>query len=203
MLDTHARKYVQPAIEGTADGLLRYGLTANQVTVAAFIIGAASGLFAFMEQPAAALLALWLSGFLDAVDGTMARKTKPTLFGTVLDITFDRIVEISVIIGLAFAHPEAQWALLLLACSIIISMTIFLTVGAVSEKQGIKTFYYQAGLAERTEGFILFSLMILFTGQLTLLTLLFFGVELFTAGQRLFEASKLLKEKGRESNEKI
>ncbi|APH05764.1 CDP-alcohol phosphatidyltransferase family protein [Bacillus weihaiensis] len=192
MLDTHARKYVQPSIEKTAKGLVNLGLTANQVTWIAFGIGASSGLFIFLEQPILAVLTLWFSGFLDAVDGTMARLTKPSSWGTVLDITFDRIVEISVILGLAFAFPDSQWALLLLSVSIIVSMTIFLTVGAVTEKQGMKSFYYQAGLAERTEGFILFSLMILLSPYLTIVTLIFFGIELYTAFQRLMEAKKIL-----------
>ncbi|MTH54472.1 CDP-alcohol phosphatidyltransferase family protein [Bacillus mangrovi] len=193
MLDTHGRKYVQPVIESTAAVLLKWKLSANQVTAIAFVIGVSSGLLIFLNQPVLAVIVLWLSGFLDAVDGTMARKTKPSPWGTVMDITFDRVVEISVILGLAFAFPEAQWVLLLLSCSIIVSMTIFLTVGALSEKQGVKSFYYQAGVAERTEGFILFSLMILFSGQLIWLTLLFFAVELFTAFQRLFEAKRILK----------
>ncbi|KEZ52724.1 MULTISPECIES: CDP-alcohol phosphatidyltransferase family protein [Metabacillus] len=193
MLDTHARKYVQPIIHHSAKRLLRAGLTANQVTVLAFIIGSSSGFFVYIGQPFWALAVLWLSGYLDAVDGTMARLTKPSGFGTVLDITFDRVVEISVIVGLAFAFPDARLALLLLSVSIILSMTIFLTVGAVSEKQGVKTFYYQAGLAERTEGFILFSLMILLTDHLILITYLFFAIELFTAMQRLREAKTILK----------
>lgn len=192
MLDTHARKYVQPVIEKSAKQLLKWGLTANKVTYLSFIIGSTAGLLIYFEMPIAAVLVLWLSGFLDAVDGTMARLTKPSGWGTVLDITFDRIVEISVIVGLAFIFPEARLALLLLSVSIIVSMTIFLTVGAISEKQGVKSFYYQAGLAERTEGFILFSLMILVSDHLIFITFLFFAVELITALQRLLEAKKIL-----------
>ncbi|MGE6756093.1 CDP-alcohol phosphatidyltransferase family protein [Rossellomorea sp. NPDC071047] len=192
MLDTHARKWVQPSIEGTARLLLKRGLSANQVTLIAFIVGSATGLVYYFGFPILAVLLLWLSGFLDAVDGTMARLTKPSPFGTVMDVTFDRIVEISVILGVAFIHPEIMWALLLLSVSIIISMTIFLTVGAVSEKQGMKSFYYQAGLAERTEGFILFSVMMLFPSIVLWTTLLFFAVELYTGLQRFLEAKRLL-----------
>lgn len=192
MLDTHARKYVQPAIEKTANGLLSVGLTANQVTTLAFIIGSSAGIFIYLDHTILAIIVLWFSGFLDAVDGTMARKTKPSTWGTVLDISFDRLVEISVILGLAFRYPDSMWALLLLSVSIIYGMTVFLTVGAVSEKQGVKSFYYQAGLAERTEGFILFTLMILFTNYLTIFTLLFFAIELFTTFQRLREAKRIL-----------
>lgn len=192
MLDTHARKFVQPIMDRTADVLLRVGLTPNQVTIISFIIGVTSGLFIYLDQFVIAVVVLWLSGFLDAVDGTMARKTKPSSFGTILDVSFDRVVEVSVILGLAFRFPDSMWALLLLSTSIIFAMTIFLTVGAVSEKKGIKSFYYQAGAAERTEGFILFTAMILFHDVLTLLTLVFLAIELFTAFQRLAEAKRIL-----------
>ncbi len=193
MLDTHARKHVQPLIEKTAGLLLKKGLTANAVTKIAFIIGISSGVFIYLGQPLLAIAALWLSGFLDVVDGTMARKTKPSAWGTLLDITFDRLVEISVILGLAFRFPEAMWALLLLSVSIIVAMTVFLTVGAVSEKQGTKSFYYQAGLAERTEGFVLFTLMMAFPAYLTAITMVFLAAQLITISQRITEARRILK----------
>ncbi|WP_372869158.1 CDP-alcohol phosphatidyltransferase family protein [Planomicrobium okeanokoites] len=193
MLDTHARKHVQPMVEKTADYLLKRGLTADSVTKIAFIIGLSTGIFIYLDQPFIAIAALWLSGYLDVVDGTMARKTKPSAWGTLLDISFDRMVEISVILGLAFRFPESMWALLLLSVSIIIAMTVFLTVGALSDKQGMKSFYYQAGLAERTEGFILFTLMIAFSTYLTVITLIFLVMQIITILQRMAEARKILK----------
>lgn len=90
-------------------------------------------------------------------------------------------------------YPDARFLLLLLTASIVVSMTIFLTVGALTEKKGMKSFYYQAGLAERTEGFILFTLMILLPQWLLWLTALFFVVEIVTALQRMMEARKILK----------
>ncbi|WP_102347831.1 CDP-alcohol phosphatidyltransferase family protein [Bacillus sp. Marseille-P3661] len=192
MLDSKGRHLVQPFIDKTAHNLIKVGFTANTITTIAFIIGILSGLFIYYDLPYWAIFVLWLSGFLDAVDGTMARLTKPSSFGTVLDVSYDRLVEISVILGLAFRFPEAMWALLLLSVAIIYAMTIFLTVGAVSEKQGVKSFYYQPGLAERTEGFILFTLMIIFRDLLVPLTLLFLVVEVFTSLQRLREAKKIL-----------
>ncbi|UJF26433.1 CDP-alcohol phosphatidyltransferase family protein [Planococcus sp. 107-1] len=193
MLDTHARKHVQPIVEKTTDALLKLGFTANGVTKIAFAIGISSGLLIYLDKPILAVIALWLSGYLDVVDGTMARKTKPSPWGTLLDISFDRLVEIGVILGLAFRFPDSMWALLLLCASIVIAMTIFLTVGALSDKKGMKSFYYQAGLAERTEGFILFTLMILFSTYLTAITLIFFVIQIFTISQRLAEAKRILK----------
>lgn len=188
MLDTHARKYVQPIIEKTARLFLSWGLSANQITWIAFLIGVSTGPLIYLEQMWWAVLMLWVSGFFDVVDGTMARLTQSSAWGTVLDVSFDRLVEISVILGLAFLFPDVMWALLLLSVSIIYAMTVFLTVGAVSENKGIKSFHYSTGLAERTEGFILFTLMIVFTQYLLWLTLLFLVVEVFTAIQRLLQA---------------
>ncbi|WLR48333.1 CDP-alcohol phosphatidyltransferase family protein [Halobacillus litoralis] len=193
MLDTHARKFVQPSIERTASYFLQKGRTANEITVLALFVGLATSALYVLGFPILAVVFLWLSGFLDAVDGTMARNTKTSSFGTVMDITFDRVVEIGMIIAIAYVHPEVLWPLLLLSVSIIVSMTIFLVVGAVSEKAGIKSFYYQAGLAERTEGFVLFSVMLLFPSFLFWSTLLFFAVELFTGIQRFMEAKRILK----------
>ena len=75
---------------------------------------------------------------------------------------------------------------------ILMSMTIFLTVGALSEKKGVKSFYYQAGVAERSEGFIFFSLMILIPSYLGIITNIFSILIIITAIQRFFEAKRLL-----------
>jgi archaetidylinositol phosphate synthase len=195
MLDTHARHWVQPLINRVAHRLISWGWSANQVTWLAFAIGCSTGLLIICDLPLLGVFLLWVSGFLDAVDGSMARLQKRTTpWGTVLDITFDRIVELSVIIGLACRYPEAQFLLLLLTASIVFSMTVFLTVGALSEKKGVKSFYYQAGLAERTEGFLFFTAMILFPSWLIWITGLFLAAELFTALQRMREARRLLGE---------
>lgn len=75
-----------------------------------------------------------------------------------------------------------------------VTYAAFLTVGALTEKKGIKSFYYQAGLAERTEGFILFTLMILLPQWLLWITDVFLAVELITALQRMTEARRILKD---------
>lgn len=197
MLDTHGRKYVDPFIDKTSDYLIKLRLTPNQVTVLAFIIGISSGIAIIFRFKLLAIILLWTSGLMDAVDGAMARKINQTsALGTLMDITFDRIVEISIILSLGYLYPMARFELLLLSCSIIISMTIFLTVGALSNIKGKKSFYYQAGLAERTEGFIMFSLMIIFTEWLKIITLVYAAAIIFTAAQRFHEAKRVLKQKG-------
>ncbi len=192
MLDTHARQYVQPVIRRTAQGCLRLGLTPNQVTWSAFIIGMGAAAVEVGSRPVAAVILLWLSAYLDAVDGSMARERHQTSpWGTLLDITFDRLVELGIIVALAIRFPDARLLLVLLTAGIVFSMTVFLTVGALAEKQGMKSFYYQAGLAERTEGIILLSVMMLWSGALLWTTAAFVVVEIVTAVQRLREAYRL------------
>lgn len=193
MLDTHGRKYVDPIINSGASFLLKLKLTANNVTIIAFLIGILTSVFIYFDMNIIAVLTLWISGYLDAVDGAIARKTNTTsLFGTLMDITFDRIVETCMILVLALKYVDARMSFIILLICIIISMTIFLTVGALVEKKGIKSFYYQAGVAERSEGFIMFSLIILLPKYILFFTNIFSFIIFITIIQRIVEAKKLL-----------
>jgi phosphatidylglycerophosphate synthase len=192
VIDTKAKHIVQPLVEKSADKALRAGMHANQVTVIGFLIGLAAAVSVYFGYYWTGLLLLWVSGFIDTVDGAMARKTTPSKFGTVLDVSFDRLVEIGIILALAFRFPDTMWAMLLLTASILYTVTIFLTVGAVSDENTEKSFYYQPALAERTEGFLLLSLMIIFVDYLLFFTLLFLFVEIITAMQRLYHAKQIL-----------
>ncbi|MDB0441101.1 CDP-alcohol phosphatidyltransferase family protein [Clostridioides difficile] len=193
MLDTHARKYVEPFISKGAKFFLKLKLTPNNVTIIALVVGISTSLFIYLDMKVLAIITLWVSGYLDAVDGDMARSSnKTSLFGTLMDITFDRIVEISMILVFGLKVIDVRLNLMILLSSILMSMTIFLTVGALTDKKGMKSFYYQAGVAERSEGFILFTLMILFQSYIGMIANLFSIVVLFTAVQRLLEAKKIL-----------
>ena len=193
MLDTHARKYVNPIIELGAKFLLKLNLTPNNVTILALLIGVSTSIFLYFDMQISAVILLWVSGYLDAVDGAMARKSNSSSsFGTLLDIVSDRIVEVSIVLVLGLKFIDVRYNLIILTVCILMSMTIFLTVGALSEKKGVKSFYYQAGVAERSEGFIFFSLMILIPSYLGIITNIFSVLIIITAVQRLLEAKRLL-----------
>ncbi|RDY23484.1 CDP-alcohol phosphatidyltransferase family protein [Romboutsia maritimum] len=194
MLDTHGRKYVSPIIESGANFFIKLKLTANNVTLLALVFGILTSVFIYFDKPILAVVILWFSGYLDAVDGSIARKTKTSSnFGTLMDITFDRIVEIGMIIAIGLKFNDVRFYLIILLSCILISMVIFLTVGALTEKSGMKSFYYQAGVAERSEGFIMFSLMILLPIYLNIIINIFSLMILITAVQRAMEAKKILK----------
>lgn len=193
MLDTHARKYVNPIIELGAKFLLKLNLTPNNVTILALLIGISTSIFLYFDMQISAVILLWVSGYLDAVDGAMARKSNSSSsFGTLLDIVSDRIVEVSIVLVLGLKFIDVRYNLIILTVCILMSMTIFLTVGALSEKKGVKSFYYQAGVAERSEGFIFFSLMILIPSYLGIITNIFSVLIIITAVQRFLEAKRLL-----------
>ena len=194
MLDTKARKYVQPVFERMADLLIRLKVTANQITVVALFFGLFAAMSVFAGLNFIGIILLWISGLLDALDGTIARKTASSNpIGTVMDILFDRIVEILILLAVAFTDPSTGIFTAIVFSSIIISMTVFLTVGALAEKKGEKSFYYQPGLVERTEGFIMISLVVLISGFRVEILLLFAALILFTAFQRVREATRILK----------
>lgn len=168
-------------------------MTPTQVTSLAFVIGIVSMVLYGNGFVMAAVILLWFSGLLDAVDGALARKTgQISKWGTLLDITFDRLVEIGMLITIVIVNPSANFSIMIVLGSIIFSMTVFLTVGALSQNNGKKSFRYQAGLAERTEGFLFISLMMIFSNHVILLGYLFSGIIVITALQRLYEAKKVL-----------
>ncbi|MBR3216146.1 MAG: CDP-alcohol phosphatidyltransferase family protein, partial [Exiguobacterium sp.] len=82
---------------------------------------------------------------------------------------------------------------LILIASFVIAMTLFLAVGASTSKRSEKSFYYQPGIIERTECFILFTLMILFPNWVGGIALIFLLLEVMTITQRFIEARRMLR----------
>ena len=191
MIDTNGRVYLNSVFKSLAKVLLSLGASPTQVTIFALILGLVGAIFFYMGFPIVSLLFLWSSGLLDVLDGEMARASgQSSEKGALLDIFFDRIVEIAYIF--AFIGTASTLSLLTLSCTIILSMTLFLSVGAMSQKKSQKAFYYQVGLVERTEAFILFTLMIVFSQYSTYIAYVFAFLILITVIQRLKEALEIL-----------
>jgi phosphatidylglycerophosphate synthase len=116
----------------------------------------------YMHQSILALTLLAATGFLDTLDGTIARlKNQCSDVGSMLDIISDRIVECAIIIGLYLYAPQQRaLSCLILLSSIFICVTSFLVVGIFTKNNSSKSFYYNSALIERFEAFIFFALMI-------------------------------------------
>lgn len=162
MLDTKARKFVQPTIDTLGHQLVKMKLTPNQVTVSGFITGLTAGILIGFGYVIPSLIVLWLSGLLDVLDGTVARLTgKSSKTGAYLDLVFDRVVEGSMILGFYFFLPQTRLMLLIFMVAAMFNFTTFLVAATVFMNTGVKSMHYDIGIVERTETFILFSLMML------------------------------------------
>ena len=192
MLDSHVHKYFQPLFALIARACLRCGISADSVTIAGLVVGLIAAALVVLGLAPLGIAALWLSGLLDAADGTLARMTRSSPLGAIMDITFDRVVEVAMILALAWRYPEARMALLLLTAVIVVAMSLFLSIGAALVNHSTKSFHYAPGLAERSEGFIFLSLMTLNPAHLVLWTLLFTAAIVLTMAQRFTQARAAL-----------
>src|SRR6266404_8191884 len=169
------------------------GLTPDVLTYAALACGVGAGALFWLDHGWLALLALAVSGLLDALDGRVARLGPgPTPWGGVLDLTCDRVVEASVLLGIAVPRPHLHLPALILAATWYVNLCVFLAVGAASEK-GEKVIKYAPGLLERSESLIFACVVVVFPGLAAAAGYLYAALEVVTAAQRFRYGRKELK----------
>ena len=179
--------------------LFRMGLGADGATIA----GAAAGVAAAIAFGAGALgwglAALAVSAAFDALDGTIAREfSAPSAMGGVLDLSSDRLVEIAVMVGIAWRWPQLYFPALVLVGSWYVNITIFLAVGAALERRGPKLIDYPPGFLERTEALIFFAVLAIVEQAAALrplgpwLCYIFTAMEIATGIQRLRFGNRML-----------
>ena len=101
------------AMAAIARPLARAGVSPNMVTVAAFVVAVATIPLAMVDGwmgPAAACVALIMSGLLDALDGAVAVQAgRTTKVGFLLDSALDRLSDAALPVALAIAadNPAA------------------------------------------------------------------------------------------------
>jgi phosphatidylglycerophosphate synthase len=167
MLDKAVQSLLKPVFSGVAKSAVRYGISANSVSVAAIFIGfIAAFLIAYQYFLAAALLIL-LSRIFDGLDGAVARATHATDLGGFLDISLDFLFYAAIPLAFAAAKPasNALPAATLLAAFLGTGST-FLAFAAIAEKRDMhssnlpdKSFYFLGGLTEATETIMVFVAM--------------------------------------------
>jgi archaetidylinositol phosphate synthase len=163
MLDSLMAK--RPALRGlqsyVARIVYRSGVRANQATIIGGILGVTAGVLFATGHHVLGILALGLSGILDAIDGTIAREFgAATALGGVLDLTLDRIVEAAVLLGLIWPYAWLYLPAVIVLATWYVNITVFMATGtalAASEK----LIHYPPGLVERTEAFVFFVVLAL------------------------------------------
>jgi phosphatidylglycerophosphate synthase len=176
---------VAGALDGIATRLVRAGVTANGLSYAALGLGLVAAWLFYAGHGGWAFAVLLVSGLCDAVDGRVARLGGgATPWGGVLDLTFDRIVEAAVLLGIALPNPAWHLPALVLACTWYVNLCVFLAVGAASERQGEKLIAYPPGLLERTEALFFALVVVLAPGWAPAAAYVYAALEVYTGAQR-------------------
>jgi len=169
MLDRTATALIKPLVTRLARALLRAGLSANQVTLAGFLIGSLAALLIANGAYMTGAAAIFASRLCDALDGALARLTRATDRGGFLDIALDFLFYASIPLAFAFSDParNALPAAVLLAAFIGTSSS-FLAFAVIAAKRGMvsvaypdKSFFFLGGLTEATETLAFFAAMCL------------------------------------------
>ena len=195
MFDAQLRPLIDRLLDPIGRGLVRLGVTANQVTM----IGAAFGLIA-AGCVAAGLFhtALWFvitNRVIDGMDGAVARASRSSDFGGYLDIVSDFIFYSAIPMAFAMAQPETALAAAFLIFSFIGTATSFLGFAILAEKhhvttriRGKKAFYYLGGLTEGTETILLFLAMLVWPDYFSVMAIIFGILCWVTTGTRIYAA---------------
>jgi phosphatidylglycerophosphate synthase len=177
MFDRYATALIRPAVQRVADPLARAGVTANQLTLAGFLIGLLAAILIASHAYWVALAAILVSRACDALDGAVARRGSATDRGGFLDITLDFLFYASIPLAFALADParNALAAAVLLA-SFVGTASSFLAFAAIAARRGLlstaypnKSLYFLGGLTEATETLALFVAMCLWPAHFALL----------------------------------
>mgnify|MGYP003653994513 CR=1 FL=1 len=181
MLDSWARSKIDPPLNRIGAVLARRGVHANHLSIAGAGAGLCAGLAIASGQFLTGLAFIILSRLLDGLDGPVARAGKGgTDFGGYLDIACDYIFYAAIPLAFGWSDEANRLPALALLASFILSGTSFLAYAVIAEKrglttsrQGTKSFYYMAGLAEGSETIAAFILFCLFPAWFPVLTYAF------------------------------
>ncbi|MFX1343184.1 MAG: archaetidylinositol phosphate synthase [Promethearchaeota archaeon] len=155
------------AFSPVARVIARSKIPPNVLTLLGPILATFAAWMYIQQQLALALLLLLLSGFVDALDGAVARAMgKTTAFGGVLDSVCDRYSDAIVLIGVILGGWSSTfWGILTIVGSLLVSYTRARAEAAGVEQLGV-------GIAERPERLIILMVVTLLQ-YLTVIGLLF------------------------------
>lgn len=199
MLDGWAKSRIDPLLAKAAAYLVRAGITANQVTVAAWVLGLAAAAVIALEWYLSGLALFLLNRTGDGLDGAIARLKGATELGGYLDIVLDFAIYGAIPLAFILADPGANaLAGAVLIASFYVNGASFLAFSAIAARLGLETrvrgpksIYFTTGLAEGTETVLFFVLFCLFPHWFAPLALVFAAMCFWTAFWRVMEARRL------------
>lgn len=212
MLDKYLTPIIKPLLTPIVIVLHKRSITADQLTVAGFLIGLLAVPLIAFEYWYAALVAIILNRILDGLDGALARYAKQSSSaGGYLDITLDFLFYAAIPFGFILSNPEQNAvAGALLLATFIGTGSSFLAFAIAAEKFKIdrpqfkyKSFYYLNGLTEGTETIALFIAFCIWPQHFALFATLFAIACTITIFTRIYGGYHTLKQQEAEIEAKI
>ena len=153
---TVANRVTEPAVRLLA----RTSISPNAVTWSGFLLTIGAAALVITEHLVAAGFLVLIAGFLDILDGALARRTnRTTRFGAILDSTLDRFSEAVLLLGILVLYARDQsFAQILVVGAALVGSLLVSYIRARAEALGVEC---QAGLFTRTERVIVLALGLL------------------------------------------
>ncbi|MFC2008293.1 phosphatidylinositol phosphate synthase [Chloroflexota bacterium] len=135
----------------------RTRLTPDTITWIGFLVAIGAAVMISMGHLFTAGLAVIVAGFLDILDGALARRTnRTTRFGGVLDSTIDRLSEAVILLGILIFYARSQSVVPILVVGVTLPSSLLVSyIRARAEAIGLEC---QVGLFTRTERVIVLAI---------------------------------------------
>lgn len=193
MLDGWAKARIDPHLEGVARRLADAGISANQVTLAGFVVGLTAAVAIAMGWFLLGLALFLANRLADGLDGAIARLNGPTDLGGYLDIVLDFAIYGAIPLAFILVEPAANGlAGAILLVSFYVNGASFLAYASVAARRGmsstargVKSIYFTTGLAEGSETVLFFVAFCLMPYWFAPLALVFAALCFWTAFWRI------------------
>ncbi len=199
MIDESFRQWLARRWGAPAVALHRAGITANQVTVVAAVLGVTAAALVAVKFTSFGI-ALWLvSRLLDGYDGMIARLTPgDASFGGYLDITLDMLAYSAMAIGFAVAMPADIVLWMVVLAGYVLAITSTLALSSLAEKAdrqlgGDRSIQFTRGLAEGGETTIVYVVIALAPSVSRYVLVVWIAMLAITVVQRTTLARRLLR----------
>jgi len=199
MIDESFRQWLARSWSAPAVALHRAGITANQVTVVAAVLGLTAAALVAVQLTWLGI-ALWLaSRLLDGYDGMVARLgASASLFGGYLDITLDMLAYSAMAIAYAVAIPADAVLWMLVLLGYVLAITTTLALSSLAEKAdrqlgGNRSIQFTRALAEGGETTAVYVVIALAPSVSRYVLVVWITLLAVTAIQRTVLARRLLR----------
>jgi len=197
MFDSRLRPLVDPISNHLGRWLVRFGISANMVTVSGGVIGLLAFHAVCLGFYQLALAMILLNRIFDGLDGAVARQNGITDLGGYLDIVLDFIFYALIPLGFAIGDPNNALAAAVLITSFVGTGSSFLAFAIMAEKRGIstdirgkKSLYYLGGLTEGFETILVLVMMCIWPSYFQWFAYIFAGLCWITTSTRIYWALK-------------